>query len=67
MELFLKGYNHGYILALEKPEILKEYEAIAQFKTHYAFGFSEGSKHGQRQRISQKMNRGKGRDEGISM
>lgn len=67
LQLFLKGYNHGYILAFEKPELLKEFEAITQFKTTYAVGFAEGAKHGQKKRINQNLKPMRGKDEGMSM
>ncbi|NQZ76664.1 MAG: hypothetical protein HRT61_11255 [Ekhidna sp.] len=46
MKLFMKGFNHGYLLAKEAPKEFKLYRSLGDQETEYGVGFKKGSELG---------------------
>ena len=69
-EDFLKGFNHGYSISRDKPEMKETVLSAENLPEDYRMGFEDGELEYERDRIRQEFNqqeqdRDMDRDEGI--
>lgn len=55
MSLYIKGFNHGYILAKELPKVFVQYMSIGYNESEYGQGFGDGAMLGQGKRITKEI------------
>ena len=67
--LYLKGFNHGYLLAKDLPKEFEKYMMIGNNESEYGKGFGDGAMLGQKERLqheltatSKKKESGKGKE-----
>lgn len=60
--MYMKGFNHGYVMASDLAELYKSYSKIESYETEYSKGFKEGA-HLARE-IDKKKDQNKGKDNG---